>query len=267
MLDRLKEIVHAANREILNVYGSNFDVDLKEDQTPITKADRIAHELIGNELTQLAADIPLVSEESALQEFSERRNWDRYWLVDPLDGTRDFVERNGEFTVNIALVTDGDPSLGVIGVPTTGVVFSGDVARSRATMRDTTAEKQITSRSRSSTSATLVQSRHHAGAENEAIQRYLKQEGINVECTPMGSSLKMCEIAQGLADLYVRFGPTSEWDIAAAHAILKAAGGEICLLDGSSKRYNQSESVLNPAFFACGSSASYWSEAIAHALR
>lgn len=267
MIDDLVRIAELAAQEILNIYNSDFDVQTKSDKSPVTRADIAAHKVIANELRKLDPTIPILSEEATVPEFSIRKSWQRYWLIDPLDGTRNFVERNDEFTVNIALIQDGMPSLGVVGVPTLDCLYTGDVAARSAVKRTCETMQSITTRKKPGASATLVESRHNTTPANDVIADYLAdKQQVSVDRAQVGSSLKICVIAEGRADLYVRMGPTSEWDIAAASAVLTAANGDLRMLDGSTKKYNDQESVLNPSFFACGDDPDYWTEVIGDAL-
>ncbi|MXW07765.1 MAG: 3'(2'),5'-bisphosphate nucleotidase CysQ [Gammaproteobacteria bacterium] len=262
MLSQLVAITRRAHQEILDVYNSNFRVDTKSDNTPITDADRRAHDVIMEGLIKIDPSIPVLSEEGQIPPFEERRNWDRLWIVDPLDGTREFTERNDEFTVNIALIERGTPKLGVVGIPTKEVVYTGDVEHAVAMRHKTDYESQI-STSHPADCVRMITSRHYTTTKNQQIIDYLESTGMKVQVNTVGSSIKMCYIAEGQADIYVRFGLSNEWDIAAAHAVLRAAGGGVYSLDGTQKVYNQSESTLNSAFFACSSLPEEWSNIIA----
>lgn len=267
MIDDLVRIAEIAAREILDVYNSNFEVQSKSDESPVTRADLAAHSAIVRELRQLDPSIPILSEEAAVPEFRTRNSWQRYWLIDPLDGTRNFVERNDEFTVNIALVQDGVPSLGIVGVPTLGCVYTGDVAARSAEKRASGNVESICTRKKPERRATLVESRHNTTPANDVIADYLStKHKVSVDRTQMGSSLKICVVAEGQADLYLRMGATSEWDIAAASAVLIAANGDLRMLSGIPMKYNEKESILNPSFFACGDDPDYWTTVIADVL-
>ncbi len=266
MIDELVRISNLASREILNVYNSKFTVGTKSDESPVTQADIRAHDVIVRELTLLDSSIPILSEEEEIPHFSIRRKWKQYWLVDPLDGTRDFVDRNGEFTVNIALIEDGKPRLGVVNVPTKRTVFGGDCVGRKAFVRSTESTRTIVSRKIDLGALVLVESRHNTTPHNDRFTEYLTQSGRKITRENVGSSWKMCRIAEGSADFYLRCGPTSEWDLAAAHAVLGAAGGDLRLLDGSPVRYNQKASLLNPSFFACGDSPKFWTAELSAAF-
>ena len=256
----LMEIAEAAGAAILKVYRSDFDVRRKSDASPLTQADLAAHEVICAGLEQLVPRLPILSEESAQPPYAQRRRWRRYWLVDPLDGTKEFVNRNGEFTVNIALVEGGRPRLGVVGAPVLDQIFIGDASASRAERHQGGKVTPLTGRSMAGRrSLTVAVSRSHA---NERLQGYLEDWArafAQVKRQPMGSSLKLCLLAEGRADLYPRLGPTSEWDIAAADAVLTAAGGAVRQLNGAPLAYNKRD-LLNPDFVAVADAAFPWAE-------
>ncbi len=246
-------IARRAAAEILNVYNGEFAVAQKDDRSPLTAADLAAHRCIVDGLRKLTPELPILSEESAAIGWDERRGWSRYWLVDPLDGTREFVKRNGEFTVNIALI-DGDRSvLGVVQVPVGGVIAwawqgggawmaaaDGESHRCRTRER---ADPLVVAGSRSHGDPRLLGMIERIGAH---------------EIVPLGSSLKFLRIAAAEADLYVRLGPTSEWDTAAAQCVLEEAGGAVIDLQGMPLRYNRKQSLLNPEFIACGDQRANW---------
>ena len=204
----------------------------------------------------------MISEESDPPPFAERKHWKRYWLVDPLDGTREFVSRNGEFTVNIALMEDGVPTLGVVGVPVQRRIFVGDCnpERRAAYVMDAGGRHGLRTRTYSPPGITVVASRSHGGARLEAWLESLATTFGEVQRTPVGSSLKFCLLAEGKADFYPRLGPTSEWDIAAATAVLTAAGGIVCQFDGKPIPYNAEESFLNPEFYAAADATRPWQQ-------
>ena len=261
-LTALIGLVEAAGEAILAIYETDFDVQAKADESPLTLADLAAHRVLAEGLADLTPDIPLFSEESEMPPFEERRTWQRYWLIDPLDGTREFVRRNGEFTVNVALIVDHQPRLGVVGVPVRRQVYVGAEGRGAYRLtRDGETQQRIplTGRRREDGKPlVVVASRSHGGERLEKYLLELEKAFGAVSRTPVGSSLKLCILAEGNADLYPRLGPTSEWDIAAAHAVLLAAGGEVWAVDGSPLTYNSRESVLNPEFFAAADGAYPW---------
>lgn len=258
LADAVIALVERAGSAIMDVYHTDFDVQTKDDESPLTRADLAAHGIIARGLAQLTPEIPVFSEESAVPEFSHRQGWRRYWLVDPLDGTREFVNRNDEFTVNIALIDDHKPVFGVVGVPAQGVVYTG--VPGQGAFRHASGQRiEIGGRRRDETEPlVVVASRSHGGERLERYLAALTAEFGTVERTPVGSSLKLCILAEGRADLYPRLGPTSEWDIAAAHAVLAAAGGRVWAVDGSALEYNRKDSVLNPEFFAVADGTYPW---------
>jgi 3'(2'), 5'-bisphosphate nucleotidase len=254
------DIAVAAGRAILEVYGQDFDVTHKADQSPLTQADLASHRIIRDALALLTPAIPLLSEESAEIDFAVRSRWTEYWLVDPLDGTKEFVNRNGEFTVNIALIRDHQPALGVVHVPVTGVTYTG-VVGAGATRQSAGAPPQpIHVRLPCADPVRVVGSRSHA---NPKLQQCLEQTG-GYELVSMGSSLKFCLLAEGKADLYPRLGPTSEWDTAAAHAVVLAAGGSVVTLDNSPLQYNLKASLLNPEFLVFADAERDWAALFAN---
>ncbi len=259
LIDALVALVRRAGDAILEIYGEEFDVETKDDESPLTQADLNAHRIIAAGLKALTPELPVVSEEATLPPWSQRRQWQTYWLVDPLDGTKEFVSKNGEFTVNIALIEHGEPGLGVVGVPVREEVYLGSAQRDLAQKR--TRDRTVELRSRPMAgrrTLDVVASRSHGG---ERLERYidaLDDHFERVDRLPVGSSLKLCILAEGRADLYPRLGPTSEWDIAAAHAVLCAAGGAVWKFDRTNLAYNTKESFLNPEFVAVGDAQFDW---------
>jgi 3'(2'), 5'-bisphosphate nucleotidase len=240
-------IVARAGAAIMRIYDAGFTVQHKEDNSPLTLADLESQRVIVEGLAALTPEIPILSEESAQAPWSERRSWRELWVVDPLDGTREFVKRNGEFTINIALVQQHEPVLGVVAAPALRLLYWG--ARGIGAFSRLQDSAQVPIRiSSPETPLRVVGSRSHASAETQV---YLARLGPHV-MRGIGSSLKFCLVACGEADLYPRFGPTSEWDTAAGQALLEAAGGHVTRLDGHRLRYNCRESVLNGDFLAFG---------------
>jgi 3'(2'), 5'-bisphosphate nucleotidase len=242
---RLMPTVASAGAAILRVYEGAFAVEHKLDDSPLTLADLESQRIILEGLSGLTPDVPILSEESAQAPWEERRHWRELWVVDPLDGTREFVKRNGEFTVNVALVVDHEPVFGIVAAPALGLLYWG-AAGAGAFSRHRGAAEQRIHTCPPRRPVRVVGSRSHASAETAA---YLERLGPHV-MTGIGSSLKFCLIAEGKAELYPRFGPTSEWDTAAGQALLEAAGGHVTRLDGHRLRYNCRESVLNGDFVA-----------------
>jgi len=261
LVAELIEIVRRAGDAILAVYNSDFAVEHKADDSPLTQADLAAHHIIAAGLAALDADIPLLSEETLPPEFEVRRGWQRYWLVDPLDGTKEFINRNGEFTVNIALIEDHRPIFGVVGVPVLGLVYTGDVRSQQAYRIGAEGSVQLHGRPMADGNApVVVASRSHGGERLETYLDRLARIYPGVTRKPVGSSLKLCILAEGEADLYPRLGPTSEWDIAAAHAVLEAAGGGVWTVDGGPLDYNRKAVLLNPEFIAVADRGYPWRE-------
>jgi 3'(2'), 5'-bisphosphate nucleotidase len=262
LVAELVSLTEAAGAAILEVYETDFDVETKSDESPLTQADLASHRIIEAGLARLTPDVPLFSEESELPPFETRRSWSRYWLVDPLDGTKEFVNRNGEFTVNIALIEGQQPVVGIVGVPVRGHVYVGLQGEGAYRLSRVEGEPdRIALNGRPMDEASplvVVASRSHGGERLERYLLELEETFGGVSRTPVGSSLKLCILAEGAADLYPRLGPTSEWDIAAAHAVLVAAGGEVWAVDGSPLAYNSKESVLNPEFFAASDGQYPW---------
>ena len=249
-------LAHRAAARILAVYDSaafeaDADVRHKDDRSPLTAADLASHRCIVDGLAQLTPGLPVLSEESATVEIAARRGWQRFWLVDPLDGTREFLKRNGEFTVNIALVDAGVAVFGVIQQPVTGALWHG--APGNGAFHRTTAGDDVALQTRVPAAAPLrvAASRSHRDARTQALLDALPAH----ETHACGSSLKFCRIAEGEIDLYPRFGLTSEWDTAAGQAILEAAGGVVLDPRGRPFRYNQREDLLNGDFIALGDPA------------
>ena len=245
----------AAGAAILEVYAQDFPVEFKADDSPLTQADLASHRLIVAGLQALAPDIPVLSEEDADIAWSVRRGWRRHWLVDPLDGTREFVKKNGEFTVNIALVEDGRPVLGVVYAPVFDDLLHAE-AGAGAFARRAGGDVAVATRRPPSPPLRVAASRSHLDPRTAAA---LSRMG-DAERHGLGSSLKFCRIADGRIDVYPRFGPTSEWDTAAAQCVLEAAGGAVLRLDGRPLDYNRKESLLNPDFIALGDASLPWRE-------
>lgn len=239
-------VADEASRTVLNIYQSDFNVSYKADHSPITAADTAAHEVISSGLRAISLDIPILSEEGKEIPWEERRHWRRFWLVDPIDGTKDFTQRTGEFTVNIALIEDGKPVLGVVTAPALKEAFWGVVGQG-AYMRDRSGRTHRIEVAGPKAVKRVVASKNHL---NEDTARFIDGLGEH-QLVQAGSSLKFCRIAQGHADIYPRLGPTCEWDTGAAHAVLLAAGGNVKQVDGSPMLYGK-ENTRNPFFIAAG---------------
>ncbi|MEM7294078.1 MAG: 3'(2'),5'-bisphosphate nucleotidase CysQ [Pseudomonadota bacterium] len=257
---RLVEIVRDAGDAILEVYHTDFEVANKQDESPLTQADLAAHKVIVAGLSEMTPDIPIISEESEPPGYAVRSGWARYWLVDPLDGTKEFVNRNGEFTVNIALIENHQAVAGIVGVPVENAIYVGDVRSGVAQKIEADQVTDLTPRKMQGPDQELilVASRSHGSDELESYIDSLSAHFASLDKRPVGSSLKLCTLAEGLADCYPRIGPTSEWDIGAAHAVLAAAGGAVWQLDGAALSYNSKESFLNPYFVAVADADFDW---------
>jgi 3'(2'), 5'-bisphosphate nucleotidase len=254
LIEPIVGLAREAGDAILEVYASDFDVQSKDDESPLTQADLAAHRRIVAGLADLTPDVPVISEESGLPPFAERSGWPKYWLIDPLDGTKEFVNRNGEFTVNIALIVDGRPVFGVVHVPVQGKTYVGCEGRGAELRSEGAEPRPIRVTESSAQPVRVVGSRSHRGASLDA---FIENLGDCV-LVPMGSSLKFCVVAEGGADVYPRLGPTSEWDTAAAQAVVEQAGGSVVTLDGKPLKYNQKEAILNPHFLVVGASDHDW---------
>lgn len=247
----------AAGKAILEVYDTAFSVDFKADDSPLTEADRKAHEHIVSILVKTG--IPILSEEGEDIPFAERKSWSQFWLVDPLDGTKEFVKRNGEFTVNIALIEHDEPIVGVIYVPVTDLLYVG--VRKKGAVKVQQFSTHIYSNLDSlyalgsslpieteRTIFTVVGSRSHMSDETVQYVGQLRQQHGEVDMVSMGSSLKLCLVAEGVADIYPRFAPTMEWDTAAGHGIAASAGCSVTHIDEITPLSYNKENLLNPSF-------------------
>lgn len=246
LLDRLLPIVRDAGELIMTIYRSDFSVRGKADQSPVTEADERAEALILPALAALLPGTPIIAEE-AVAAGKVPSVGERFWLVDPLDGTKEFISRNGEFTVNIALIENGRPTLGVVLAPALDRLFAGAVGHG-AFIEDANGRRPIAVRAAPEAGLTVVASRSHGDAA--ALDAFLAGRQV-AELRGAGSSLKICLIAAGEADLYPRLGRTMEWDIAAGHAVLAAAGGQLTRIDGTPLRYGKPD-FANPHFVAAG---------------
>ena len=254
LIEPVRNIARQAGRRILDIYESGYTVEQKDDASPLTEADLAAHQTIVEGLAQLTPEWPILSEESSNIPFSERSGWSQYWLVDPLDGTREFISRNGEFTVNIALIQGHEAVLGVVHVPVQDTDYYGEIRMGAFVQRPGQAPQSIRVRPFTSGPVRVVGSRSHRG---NSLDHYLAKLGAH-ELVSMGSSLKICLVAEGKADVYPRLGPTSEWDTAAAHAVVTSAGGQVVDVDGNPLRYNTKDAYLNPFFIVYGDRHHNW---------
>jgi 3'(2'), 5'-bisphosphate nucleotidase len=245
LAEALLPIALRAGAAIMQIYDAGFTVQRKDDDSPLTLADLESQRVIIEGLKRITPDLPVLAEESAAAPWAERQTWRELWVVDPLDGTREFIKRNGEFTVNIALVVEHEPVLGVVAAPAQGIVFWG-IAGEGAFTRRPDGEASRIRVAPPHQPLRVIASRSHPSPQTAA---YLARLGPHVT-TGVGSSLKFCLLAEGKADLYPRFGATSEWDTAAGQAVLEAAGGHVTRMDGHRLRYNCRDSVINGNFVA-----------------
>ena len=255
LLEDVLKIAVEAGEKILEVYNSDFAVTHKDDNSPLTAADLAAHRHISESLGQLTPELPVLSEEAADIPYETRRAWPRYWLVDPLDGTKEFVKRNGEFTVNIALIEDGAPILGVVHAPVLEASYFA--ARGAGAFRTREGQHEAIRTRRTPERPNLVVTKSHRDA---ALDAFLTRAPAH-DAISRGSSLKFCLVAEGSADFYPRTGPTSEWDTAAGQCVAEQAGGQVLTLPAfTALRYNQKDSLLNPGFVVIGDPAYGWRE-------
>jgi len=233
MIDKIIEIARKASDEILKVYDkADLGLEYKADNSPLTEADKKSHDVIVRELTRFMPEVPVISEESTVASYEERSTWDEFWLVDPLDGTKEFIKRNGEFTVNIGLIKNGVPILGVISIPVRGDIYYGIIGEGAYGILG---NEKVSIRARKEKDGICAAvSRSHLSPGDEKIIESLKAKTIVA-----GSALKFTLVAEGEADVYSRFGPTWEWDTAAGHAIAQSAGAVVLGIDGKPLRYNK----------------------------
>tara|TARA_B100001250_G_scaffold360997_1_gene338832 strand:+ start:1025 stop:1837 length:813 start_codon:yes stop_codon:yes gene_type:complete len=244
LIKEVIEISEHAGKSILEIYNnSNLDFQLKEDQSPLTEADISSHKIIVKRLRKLTPKLPILSEEESYIPFSVRSKWDQYWLIDPLDGTKEFIKKNGEFTVNIALMKNNAPVFGVINIPVKKQTYWGSEDLGSYLQKDNHKPERINVDDKNNEKIRILTSRSHGGNEDLILTKIK-----NYEVIMAGSSLKFCLIASGEADAYIRMGPTSEWDIAAGEAIIKCAGGIMIDLQHKNIAYNKGESLINPPF-------------------
>lgn len=265
LIDQLLPLAEAAGQAILAIYNAEegFSVDHKADDSPLTQADLAAHRLLVQGLPALLDGVPVLSEESQLPDYAVRGGWHRYWLIDPLDGTKEFVNRNGEFTVNVALIDQGVPVLGLVHVPVKAVTYYGaqglGACRLDAQGKHPLSTRKVQDSLRQGLPIALVASRNHGAQAVDKLMASLERDtGQPVETRNMGSSLKLCLVAEGSADLYPRLALTSEWDTAAAQAVVEAAGGAVVDTDFKVLRYNQKDNILNPFFYVIGDISYPW---------
>ncbi|MCK2042162.1 3'(2'),5'-bisphosphate nucleotidase CysQ [Chromohalobacter sp. TMW 2.2308] len=263
--NRLIEGVHAAGQEVMAIYRRDFAIEEKADASPLTEADMASHHALVGLLEAITPKVPILSEESAEIRYETRQTWQRYWLIDPLDGTKEFISHNGEFTLNVALVEDGVPVFGIVHAPALEsgpATWWGQHGQGAYKRENGSDDQPIHARALPDPQAEpwkIVGSRRHGAEMFDAFCQRLPAH----ECVSMGSSLKLCLVAEGNADLYPRLAPTCEWDTAAAQAVVTAAGGQVLNVETLEPlRCNQQDSVLNPFFIVCGQRDQRWENAL-----
>ena len=258
LLIEIDNIARKAGLEILEIYKTDFSVANKEDNSPLTAADTAAHKVICQSLSQLTPNIPVLSEESSHIDFSERKKWKQYWLVDPLDGTREFIKKNDEFTVNIALIDGHQSVLGVVHIPVIDTSYMATINNGAHRRNKQNEIEKISVRKINKNSITVAGSRSHGNQKQKSFISKIK----NVEVLSVGSSKKFCLVAEGKADIYPRFGPTSEWDTAAAQCIVEESGGKVVDENLNVLEYNTKDSLVNPSFLVIADTSFNWNQFI-----
>ncbi|MDY0205211.1 MAG: 3'(2'),5'-bisphosphate nucleotidase CysQ [Pseudomonas sp.] len=257
LIPAVLELVQAAGQVTLPYWQADVAVQTKADDSPVTAADMAAHQVLAAGLAALDSSIPVLSEEDCDIPLSQREQWTRWWLVDPLDGTKEFISGSDEYTVNVALIEQGRVVFGVVGVPVTGAVYYGGLEWG-AYCQDAQGEtRTLQMRTAPQDELLVVASKRHSSPEQEALLRDLAQEFPALSLVNVGSSLKFCQMAEGAADLYPRLAPTSQWDTAAAQGVLEGAGGQVLNLQGEPLTYAARASYLNPFFIALPQQAAW----------
>lgn len=257
-LDTLDTLARRAGAAIMRVYDGHITVESKADDSPLTQADMASHRVIAAGLAELTPDIPVLSEEGGMPDYATRQGWSQYWLIDPLDGTKEFIKRNGEFTVNIALIDNGRPVRAVVHAPALDVTYLGCRQAGASKIVAQGPAATIACRPLPASGWKVLVSRSHRAPEVDALLTRIPPH----EPVSAGSSLKFCLIADGSADFYPRLGPTSEWDTAAGQCVLEAAGGKVIELDGKPLRYNAKDNILNPHFLAVSTGQYDWTSLV-----
>ncbi|TBV07607.1 3'(2'),5'-bisphosphate nucleotidase CysQ [Phytopseudomonas dryadis] len=267
LLPAVVELVARAGAAILPYWRTGVRVTEKADASPVTAADLAAHQVLAEGLLALDASIPVLSEEAADIALDERAGWTRWWLVDPLDGTKEFIADSEEFTVNVALIERGRVVFGVVGIPANGRCYYGGAGLGAWCAEASGARRAITVRATPATGLTVVASRRHGSPEQERLLAALQARCGVLQRISVGSSLKFCQLAEGSADCYPRLAPTSQWDTAAAQGVLEGAGGVVLTLQGEPLSYEARESLLNPFFLALPAAAEWRSTLLEQAQR
>lgn len=260
LLPAVVELVRAAGQAILPYWRSVLEVQEKADASPVTAADLAAHDLLAKGLKALEAEIPVLSEEDCDVSLEARSAWKRWWLVDPLDGTKEFIAGSEEFTVNVALIEQGRVVFGVVGIPATGRCYYGGAGLGAWRVDPGGSPQLLRVRTTPPEGFVVVASRRHSSPAQERLLKGLRERFGDLELANIGSSLKLCLLAEGAADCYPRLAPTSQWDTAAAQGVLEGAGGEMLNISGVSVRYDARADYLNPSFVALPGNAPWRSE-------
>lgn len=247
-MQKLIEISKKAGEAIMEIYNRDFHIEYKDDKSPLTEADLKSNEIIIAALEELYPEIPLLSEEGKKMNYNDRKKWEMFWLIDPIDGTKEFIKRNGEFTVNIALIKNNEPVIGVIYAPALDVVYYASKGEWARKIDENGNDTEISVKKPTKDLLKVVASRSHRGEIMEKYIEELEKEYDKIEYVPSGSSLKLCLVAEGKAHIYPRLAPTMEWDTGAGQAIAEEAGAEVIRYeDGKRVEYNK-ENLLNPFF-------------------
>ena len=254
--EQIVEIVDKAGEKVLELYRSGFDVEQKSDDSPVTSADLAANQIIMTELASLFPDIPIISEESKIPDYEQRKNWDRFFLIDPIDGTKDFIKKTDEFTVNIGLIEKGRPVLGVVYAPALDKMYSGKIEEG-AFLRHKGIEKTLPLKtfSKGKVLKTVI-SRSHPCEKTMDLLASWEADGVEIEKISVGSSLKFCYVADGTIDIYPRFINMNEWDTAAAQAVVIASGAHMVDIKTKNAITYNNESLRIP-FFICTRNSDY----------
>ncbi len=249
-IEVLLDISIKAGDAIMEIYARDFAVEIKDDKSPLTEADKKSNAVILEGLKKHYPAIPFISEETKLTPYTERKNWNRFWLIDPIDGTKEFIKKNGEFTVNIALIEDGVPVIGVVHVPAQKKTYYGVKGEGSFKIETENTKREIRNETHytSKQKVVVVASRSHLSDETLQFVEDLKAQGKEVDFLSSGSSLKFCLVAEGAADVYPRFGPTMEWDTGAAHAVALYAGKNVINFETKQPLVYNKENLLNPFF-------------------
>jgi len=248
-IEIIKKIAKEAGDKILEIYDKDFSIEYKNDASPLTEADLASNDVIIKGLSENYSDIPVLSEESKNISYEDRKDWNPFWLIDPLDGTKEFIKKNGEFTVNIALIENGTPTIGAVYVPVKDTMYYSDGEKSFKQV-GTEEPVQIKLKEKGS-KCVVVASRSHLNEETEKFIEDLKKDYDEIDMISSGSSIKLCLVAEGSADVYPRIALTSEWDTGAAHAVVKTAGGRVIQFGTNKELEYNKEDILNPFFVVC----------------